>query len=168
MDSRKRGCLWAGIGIGVVVIMVGVALAAGTAWLIYQNTAIEHAPSTGEQAKARFDETRQRFDGQAPLVLIGDNGEARVVPRTAAGGTPVTPESFHVMVWKPSDGELTHVRLPFWLVRIGGAKGKLRVNGTDTLEDLAHVSIDDIERAGAGLVLDHRDRGGSQVLIWTE
>jgi hypothetical protein len=74
------------------------------------------------------------------------------------------------MSWKPESEELAQVQLPFWLVRLGGAKGKISINGEDALHDLErlNVTLEDIEQAGPGLLLDHQQRDGTQVLVWTE
>jgi hypothetical protein len=174
MDKNKRGCLWAGCGIAIVVVMVGVAVVGGAAWMVYQGSSIRVEHPEARQARDAFDDVRRRFGGQTPLVTMGLDGSAHVVPREdfgrEPGGSTRAITSFHVMAWKPQDKELAHVELPFWLVRLGGAKGKFSVNGTDTLQDLAKlkVTFEDIEKAGPGLVFDQQQRDGAQVLIWTE
>lgn len=173
MDKKTRGCLWAGLGVAVLLVIVGVALVGGAAWLVYQGSSIEQSRPSAEQAKARFERARDRFGGQTPLVTIGSDGVPRAVRRArpgdgSAAGAVETPESFHVMAWKPESNELTHVQLPFWLLRLGGAKGRLTMGGEMQELDRLGISVDDIERAGPGLLLDHVEQSGQRVLIWTE
>ena len=44
----------------------------------------------------------------------------------------------------------------------------LNDNGIDFDSDRVHLTLDDLERRGPGLLLDQTDRRGSQVLVWTE
>ena len=44
----------------------------------------------------------------------------------------------------------------------------MRDNGIDFDSDKMHISLEDIERRGPGLLLDQTERRGSQVLVWTE
>jgi hypothetical protein len=56
--------------------------------------------------------------------------------------------------------------LPFWALRLW--RQKIDV-GTDVF-DMKRMDLDirQLERAGSLLVLDHRDRTGQRVLIWTQ
>ena len=40
--------------------------------------------------------------------------------------------------------------------------------GIDFDTDRVHLTLEDLERRGPGLILDQEDRRGSQVLVWTE
>jgi hypothetical protein len=174
MDKKKRGCLWAGCGVAIAAVMVGIAVLGGAAWLVYDGSSLRVEQREPAEARRTFDDARRRFGGRPPLVTVGPDGSTRVVPGkepgTAGGEAPRPIASLHVMTWKPGSGEFAQVQLPFWLVRLGGAKGKVRLNGEDTLADLArvNVTIEDIVSAGPGLVVDHQQRDGTQVLIWTE
>jgi hypothetical protein len=44
----------------------------------------------------------------------------------------------------------------------------LNDNGIDFDSDRIRLSYQDLERLGPGLILDQKDRHGSQVLVWTE
>jgi hypothetical protein len=168
MDKRTRGCLWAGLGVAVLLVVVGAAVVGGAAWIIYQGSAVEHGPTTEGEAKARFDEVRRRFHGQAPLVTFDADGGARVRRRTTDGSSTPALESFHAMVWKPRERELARMQLPFWLVRLGGSRGKIDFGPELGNLERLDLSMDDFERAGPGVVLDHQEDDGTQILLWTE
>lgn len=167
MDKKKRGCLLAGCGVAIVLLMVGAAVVGGLAWMVYQGSSFRLEHPDEKHAGDALDAMRQRFKGQAPLVTIGPDGSTSMVPRPGSGQSP---ESLHVMLWNPAEKELAQVQFPFWLVRLAGAKAKFTVNGVDAAEQLrkVNVTIDDLEQSGPGLVLDHADRDGTQMLIWTE
>jgi hypothetical protein len=64
------------------------------------------------------------------------------------------------------------VSIPFWLLRLLPGKNLSFLNdeGIDVDIDSARVqlTLDDLERRGPGLVLMHKDRSGSKVIVWTE
>jgi hypothetical protein len=63
------------------------------------------------------------------------------------------------------------VSIPFWLLRLaptGKRMSFLSENGVDFDSDRVHLTLEDLERRGPGLILDHIDRQGSLVLVWTE
>jgi len=63
------------------------------------------------------------------------------------------------------------VTIPFWLLRLAPSGKKmsfLNDNGIDFDSDRVHLTLEDLERRGPGLVLDQANRRGSQVLVWTE
>jgi hypothetical protein len=168
VDKKKRGCLWAALGGAVLVVIVGVAVVGGVAWLVYQDSAVEESASTPEQASASFEGVRSRFTGQAPLVRIDAGGEPHVTPRAGASREGDGLDSLQVLVWEPRQGKVTRLQVPFWLVRLGGAASHMRINGKEHDLQQLHLTVEDVERAGPGLLLDHADDDGSHVLIWTE
>jgi len=166
VNKTTKGCLWAAAGGIVFVVVVGVVVAGGMGWLVYQNSALERTSPAPEAANAALERTRTRFAGQPPLVTIDGKGTPHAGVRDGHGHEPV---SLHLMAWTPREHDLTHVKVPFWLLRLGGAKARLFV-GEDALRDLQgmQISVADIERAGPGLLLDHAESDGRQVLVWTE
>jgi hypothetical protein len=72
------------------------------------------------------------------------------------------------MAWDPDDRKLVRVKVPFWVLRLTHPGAQLKF-GTDEI-DLEHlkVTIEDLERHGPGLILDHREPNGSHVLLWAE
>lgn len=167
MDAKtKRGCLWAALGTSVLVMMVGAAVVGGTAWLVYQSSSIKSSPSTPEQAAEELESVRARFTGQAPLIAIDDREQATIVPRKRAGDTVLT--TLHVLVFDPGDSRLKRVTLPFWVLRMSPATAELQIDD-DTLRLRGErVTIADVEKAGPGLLVDHVDREGRRLLVWTE
>ena len=63
-----------------------------------------------------------------------------------------------------------NVSIPMWLLRLAPSNkfSFLNDNGIDFDSDRVHLTLDDLERRGPGLLLDQADRRGSQVLVWTE
>jgi hypothetical protein len=167
MDAKtKRGCLWAALGVGVLVLMLGAALLGGTAWIVYQSSSMRSEATTLERAGDELQTIRDRFAGQSPLIVIDDHQRASVVRKTRRSDT--SPTSLHLVAFDPADNRLKRLTLPFWLLRLSGS-GQIRI-GDDVLEQVrgAPLTVKDVEDAGPGLLLDHADRDGRRVLVWTE
>ena len=79
-------------------------------------------------------------------------------------------ESIRVLAYDRRAGKLVRVSIPFWLLRVVPSRhfSFLNDNGIEIDSDRIRLTIEDVERRGPGLLLDTRDRHGSQVLIWTE
>ena len=167
MDAKsKRGCLWAALGAGILVLIVGAALFGGAAWLVYQSSSIKRASATPARAAAELAAVRARFAGQAPLITIDENEQASIVPRKRTSDAALA--SLHVLAFDPGEHAIKRVTLPFWLLRLAPGSGELRI-GDDTLRLRGErVTIKDVEDAGPGLLVDHTDREGRRVLVWTE
>lgn len=89
-----------------------------------------------------------------------------------AEGRPGRPHRINVLVFDPSDGELVKVSMPLWLAR--KVQGHIHWQddhggdaGDRVARQLAHrVTVDDLAKAGRGLLADVEDDDGSQVLVW--
>jgi hypothetical protein len=88
-------------------------------------------------------------------------------------GRPGRPHRLNVLVFDPSDGELVKVSMPLWLARKvqGHIHWQDDDGGGDTTDRVARrlarrVTVDDLAKAGRGLLADVEDDDGSQVLVW--
>src|SRR5215208_1285277 len=131
MDPKtKRGCLWAAVGAGVLVLVVGAALFGGAAWLVYQSSSIKSTPTTPERAAQELASVRARFAGQTPLITVDDDEKASVVRRNRNSRAALT--SLHVLSFDPREKHLQRITLPFWVLRLSPGSGELTIDH-DTL-----------------------------------
>jgi hypothetical protein len=167
MDKRTKTWLSIVVAILAVLVMVGIAVVGGSAYFIYSH--VRKAPAEEAQADDRFARARERMANQQPLLEISDRDEVVVHPaaEAPAGGTV---ETLRAMIYDPREGRIVDVDIPFWLLRImpSGRFSFMDRNGIDFDTDRIRVTVEDLEKRGPGLVLDHRDRRGAQVLVWTE
>jgi len=170
MSAKKT---WISIAIAsvIVVIMLALAVVGGTAFFIYRHV---HAEFTNENAAEReFAGARARFAADRPLIEVRTDEEP-IVHRDLIPATPSTRrlESLRVLAYDERAGKLVRVSIPFWLLRMMPTKHLSFLNDegidVDIDADRVRLTIDDIERRGPGLILDERDRRGSQVLVWAE
>jgi hypothetical protein len=168
-SSRKT---WISILIASVIIVGVLALAVvgGTAFFIYRH--VEAQFTNDQTAQQEFASARARFTGQQPLIEIVRNDEPvvhqEVLKNAKPSGKPL--ESLRVLAYDDNAGKLVRVTIPFWLMRLFPSKhlSFLSDEGIDIDTQRIRLTLEDLERRGPGLILDQKDRRGSQVLIWTE
>jgi len=169
-SSRKT---WISIVIAAVIIVGFLAAAAvgGTAYFFYRHINAKFVEPAS--AETEFGQARARFTGQQPLIEMMRGDEPRLhrelVPPPGASTAPLN--TLRVLAYDSDAGKLVNVSIPFWLLRLapGGKRlSFLSDNGIDFDTDRVRLTLDDIERRGPGLMLDHKDRHGAHVLIWTE
>ena len=142
---------------GIVVVSLG-------AWFFA--AAYEGEAATEPTAAQSFDEVRERFK-EGPILEIVDRETARV--RRPVPPTPSTARLQHlqILTWDRDDERLVHVTLPFWLLRMKAGPIDL-ASHVHISEGPARISVEDIERYGPALLIDHAERGRERLLIWTE
>jgi hypothetical protein len=100
-------------------------------------------------------------------------GEARAEAERLTGRQGRAHE-LNVLVWNHGDRELVRVSLPMWIVR----KAERHIDWDDDAFDgdrraqdhvreaLRHVRLEDLEKAGVGILAEVEEEGGDQVLVW--
>ena len=162
---------WASVLIAVVIIigMLAISVVGGAAFFIYRHVNTTFTPH--ENAETEFTQARARFANEVPLIEMR-RGEDPVIHREVlpAGGTTRHIENLRVLAYDTHARKLVRVSIPFWLLRLAPTNqfSVLNDHGVDFDSDRVHLTIEDLERRGPGLILDQTDRRGSQVLVWTE
>jgi hypothetical protein len=60
------------------------------------------------------------------------------------------------------------LKIPFWLLRLKSGGSHVNFNGRRMdLEDLK-LSVEDLERFGPTLIVDHSGNDGKRVLVWSQ
>jgi hypothetical protein len=100
-------------------------------------------------------------------------GEARAEAERLTGRQGRAHE-LNVLVWNHGDRQLVRVSLPMWIVR----KAERHIDWDDDAFDgdrrakdhvreaLRHVRLEDLEKAGVGILAEVEEEGGDQVLVW--
>jgi hypothetical protein len=155
--------------IGIVVTgILGIIAMAGIG-IYFFSQRIETRTETPAGAARSFDQISDRFTGQKPLIELDERGHYL---RSNVDRKPVqdakTPEALHVMAFEPNDGRIVRVNIPFWLLRLKLRGSAIDFNGNRMeLEDLK-LTVEDLERYGPALVVDHRAQTGQRVLVWSQ
>ena len=167
MAAKVATWVWVLVGIAVVVVL-GLVAVAGVGFYEFSRH-FETTAATATDAASEFDAVRARFAGQEPLLERTETGGVARTRREAPVEAPaVRPTELHLLGFDPSDGRLVRFKVPFWLLRMGGAKGSIDLNGEKVTLDELDVTVEDLERLGPALVLDHRTPKGERVIVWTQ
>jgi hypothetical protein len=158
-------------------VLVGGAVAALTAAIVMGSFVVSHRTSiatTPEFADVEFSRLRARFVNQQPLLDMSRR-EAHAVTTRTAGAPPL--RSFHTVIFDTRGGQrLVRIDVPYWFARrFAGRAGEFKWLGQLTFLDdtefdpeAIHLSIDQLERRGPGLIADYRHPNGGQFISWVE
>lgn len=167
MSTRK----WIPIVVGIVifVVIVGLGLVGGVAYMVSRQVSVQHLPTSS--GAAEFDKLRAPFEGQQPFIEIPpeDSDAAPVVHRELATGPTGRVTTVHVRVWVPRDGRLVRVDLPMWALRLTGNKPiHLQARNEGFSGVSLNVTAEELDRRGPGLVMDFAAGHGERILVWSE
>jgi hypothetical protein len=144
-----------------VPALIGLALF-GT--LLWRTVSIERL--TTAQARERFDAVRATFPSATPLVRRDESG--RFVRTEASGRVASAPaRRLYVLAYQASVGRLVSAEVPIWLIRIKGPAAALALRDTGFDLDVLGLTAADLERSGAGPVIDE-SHGKDALLAWTQ
>lgn len=166
-----RTWVWVVIAlVGIAVLGLILLVGAGVYFVARE---VDARPASKVSAEQEFEKERARFGDQKPLIDIDE--EDRAIDTTFDPNQPAArtrPEYMVVMAWDPEDERLVRVRLPFWLLRLGsrGERGSINLgsSGRQITFERLHLSVQDLERLGPALIIDHKSPHGERVLIWTQ
>jgi len=155
------------VGISAFLLVVGVVLVGVVGFVIYQQFAIQAKTATEGSADEEFAKIVATFEGQKPYLVIKDGEPVVTEAPAAAPGKPV--EALHIIIWDPDKRKVVKLNLPFWLLRM--TKGQpIKISSTDEPGEAMKlkITVEDLERRGPGLVLDHKEASGERVLVWAQ
>ena len=172
MDKRKKGYLWIALGVVCLVVMVGVAVVGGLAYVVYQQFALEQTVIEPADAAKELDQLRAEFHDPPRLQFAWkSDGRPDVTLRKPQTPSTVSLTAMHVTAFDPKERHLVRATVPFWLLRLT-PEWKMRMNGAEMMHYLntpgGRLTPADIEALGPGLLVDDKQPDGTQVLIWTE
>jgi hypothetical protein len=166
MAVKVKTWVWVVIGVIAVCILGVIALAAAGLWFVRSHVNIQ--PSTVSAATADFQSVRERFATQKPLIELDDRGNFVHANVDRPNGT-AHPDSLNIMAFDARDEHVVRMDIPFWLLRLKMRGTRIDIGGNGNI-DLAklRLTVEDLERFGPTLILDHRDANGSRVLVWSQ
>lgn len=167
MAGRVKAWVWVIVAI-VVIGVLGVVAMAGIG-LYFFSQHVETRTASPANAARDFEQVKVRFGGQKPLIELDEHGRYL---RSNTDRTPPanakSPESINVMAFDPDDGRIVRLSIPFWLVRMKMRGATIDLNGNHMdLEDL-RLTVEDLERFGPTLIVDHKNASGERVLVWSQ
>jgi len=172
LDKRRKGYLWIALGVVCLVVMVGVAVVGGLAYVVYQQFALKQTVIEPADAAKELDQLRAEFHDPPRLQFAWkSDGHPDVTLRKPQTPSTVSLTAMHVTAFDPKERHLVRATVPFWLLRLT-PEWKMRMNGAEMMHYLntpgGRLTPADIEALGPGLLVDDKQPDGTQVLIWTE
>ena len=168
------------VGSLVIVGVAILALVGGGALFVMRHVGIE--PATNESARDAFETARRPFADRTPMIEIGVDGSVKSHVGDPSRAKPAPLTMLHVLAWDPDQQRLVRADIPFWALRfkntlpgmhtevplwILALQGE-RTNSSRLVADGPTLRIEDLERFGAGLIIDAEIAGGRRVLMWAE
>ena len=170
--GSKRLPTWVSVLVASVIIIgiLAVAAVGGAAFFIYRHVHTTFTPQ--ENADIEFTQSRARVEGPPLIELRHD--EEPIIHRELLKDVELKQklETLRVLAYDQHARKLVRVSIPFWLLRMAPSKDLSFLNDSsinvDVDSERVRLTLDDLERRGPGLLIDSKDRHGSQVLVWTE
>jgi hypothetical protein len=131
-------------------------------------------PASAATAEAEFLGLRARFADQPPLLDMHKRRAGEVGKSVGAAGRL---HWFHTVIFDTRAGQrLVHITVPYWFARrSAGHASQFRwlgeltfLDDTEFDPDVIQLSLDEIERHGPGLIVDHRHSSGGQFMAWVD
>ncbi len=123
------------------------------------------------EADREFTTVLARSGGGIPYVEITPGGEV-IVHREQEKGEATPLGTLHLLAWEPAGGRLVRIGFPFWFVRLKMTDtinlGTLTTVLTEDWKNLnLKISVEDLERRGPAVIIDHTLDEGGRILLWT-
>jgi hypothetical protein len=166
--AAKATKTWVSILIGAIVLagVLVLALVGGSAYFVARHVRTQLVST--DTAEAQFASARDRFSGQRALIELRKDRDP-IVHRPAEDAQAAPIETVRATVYSPDSRKLVNVSLPVWLLRMApGKRFSFMSNNLDFDSRRVHLTLEDIERHGPGLILDEHDGRGARVLVWAE
>jgi hypothetical protein len=155
------------VGIVIFVVLVGIGLVGSLAYFVSRQVKVQTV--TAEEGQAEFDRLVARMAGQKPFIELPapDSDGLPVVHRELETHGTGSITTVHIRVWSPGQKKMARIDLPFWFMRLGGNK-PFTVNAGSMNEVQLHVTPEEIDRRGPGLIVLWTTSRESRLLVWTE
>jgi len=165
--SKSKVPTWVWIIIGIMTLgILGVITAAGVGlWFLRSHVNVQ--PTTVAAATTDFQSVRERFANQKPLIELDDRGNFVHANTDRPNGT-TRPESLNVMAFDAREDHVVRVDIPFWMLRLKTRGTLVDVGSGDIDLQKLRLTVEDLERFGPTLIVDHKDANGSRVLVWSQ
>jgi hypothetical protein len=165
--GKIRTWVWVVIGGAVLCILGLVAIAAAGFYFVSRH--IETKPATAATAASEFEAVKASFAGQKPLIELDRDGRfLRSHTDLPAPVHAAVPNDLHLLAFDPSDGRIVRFSIPFWLLRRRPGNATIDLNGSRMdLEDL-RLTVEDLERYGPAVIVDHSAPDGERILVWSK
>ena len=159
---------WAQVLIGVGIVMVFLAIGGIIVATSFFAENVVIADSSARDADEAFEQVRQRFKGQPPLVewSAGVSRRMRELPPESAPRANL--QTLHILAWDDRESRLVTVTVPWWLVRMKSGPIRFSTYAAGLDDEGVRLRPEEIERLGPGIILEGTGPRGERVMLWTD
>lgn len=167
MAGKVKTWVWVVVGIAVTCVLGVVAIAGVGFYYISQH--VDSNVATPAAAAAEFDAVKASFPGQTPLIELDKSGRfLKAHTDRPAVAAAAAPDDLHLLAFDRNDGRIVRFRIPFWILRMKAKNATIDLNGNRMdLEDL-RLTVEDLERYGPSVIVDHLAPDGDRILVWSK
>ena len=141
-------------------LVIGLFVFGALAW---RAVTTEHADPV--DAQNRFAAALAAAASKTPLIKRDSSGHwARPAGNRSRGSQPTHLE---VLAYRASEERIIKADVPLWFLKIKGPAVNYALDGTGFDLATSGLTASDLERAGAGVVVDETRTNGDRVLAWT-
>jgi hypothetical protein len=166
MAVKIKTWIWILVGLFGLGVLCVIAMAGAGFYFFSQH--FDTKVVSRERAGNEFDDVKAQFTGQKALIELDERGRfLRANSDREAQPNAKRPDQLYVLAFDPDDERIVKVTIPFWLLRF---KPRATVDfngGRLELEDLK-LTVEDLERYGPTLIVDHKSARGERVLVWSQ
>ena len=165
--KKKRTWIWIVLGIFVFLGFVAVGGIFVAISFFRQNFSVSENMSEST-AESQFAAIRAKFPNQQPLIQMRDGRPQYVEERATEPDNKRPLSTLHIIAFDKDEEKVVNFSLPFWILRM--KSGPIRISAYQQGWDDRGVSfrIEDIEKHGPGIIVDHTEGSEGRVLIWAE
>jgi hypothetical protein len=167
MAVKVKTWIWVVVGVVGLGVLCVVAMAGVGFYFFSQH--FDTKVVSRESAGSEFEHVKAQFAGQKALIELDERGRfLRANADRAAQPTARRPDQLYVLAFDPDDERIVKVTIPFWLLRFKARGATVDFNGGRLdLEDLK-LTVEDLERFGPTLIVEHKSARGERVLVWSQ
>lgn len=169
MKRAKRSFVFSVVSGARVVALIAIGMGF---WFFLSHH--ESSPVSKESAEVEFFQLRSRFSTQQPLI---DMRLRRPVDTSMIAESVMPLHTFHTVIFDTRGSQrLVHITVPYWFARLfAGRDGEFKwlgqltfLDDTEFDSEAIHLSLDQLEQWGPGLVIDYQHGSGGQFISWVE
>ena len=167
MAGKVKTWVWVVLGIVVVGILCVITVAGVGLYFFSQH--VQTRAASPANAAQEFDQIEVRFKGQKPLIELDSRGHyLRANTDRTPPEKPRALDALNVLAFEPNDGRIVRISIPFWLLRMKMRGTTIDFNGRKMDLDDLKLTVEDLERFGPTLIVDHKQATGERVLVWSQ
>jgi len=149
---------------GAALVILGISALAGTgAYFFFRH--LETRSATEVEAKKDMEVIRTRFAGRPPMLEIVDIKAGDIRIQRVSHPQGLRAQTLHVMTWTGAEEQVMRSDLPLWLMRFSSVNV---LSHLGVAPERYRLTVEDVARFGPGIIVDYRDPGNQQILVWVE